>query len=192
MSNMLLNDNGVRNLLIDELNNKYKNDPDTRIINELGINNGESRVDVAVVNGIIHGYEIKSDFDTLARLPRQMAYYNKLFQRMTIVSSRKYYQQVYELVPKWWGIKIISHDGMRLIEKRKGRKQSAQDKDSLLRLLWKKDLEDFIDVMGYPKRMKKLKKHQLLEVFSEEADVYTIQQHVYKSLKTRENWRPDF
>ena len=189
---MLLNDNGVRNLLIDELNNKYKNDPDTRIINELGINNGESRVDVAVVNGIIHGYEIKSDFDTLARLPRQMAYYNKLFQRMTIVSSRKYYQQVYELVPKWWGIKIISHDGMRLIEKRKGRKQSAQDKDSLLRLLWKKDLEDFIDVMGYPKRMKKLKKHQLLEVFSEEADVYTIQQHVYKSLKTRENWRPDF
>lgn len=188
---MLLNDNGVRGLLIDELYAKYNNDPNTRIINELGINNGESRVDLAVVNGMIHGYEIKSDFDTLERLPRQITYYNKLFERMTIISSRKFYQQICELVPKWWGVKVISYDGTRLIEKRKGRKQTTQDKDCLLRLLWKKELEDFIDVIGYPKRMKKLKKHQLLEIFSEEADVSTIQQHVYKSLKNRENWRPD-
>lgn len=188
---MLLNDAGVRNLLIDELQSLYKHDPETRIINELGINNGESRVDVAVVNGIIHGYEIKSDFDTLDRLPRQMDYYNKLFQRMTIVVSRKYYHQVCDLVPIWWGVKVISADGTRLIEKRKGRKQSSQDKDYLLRLLWKKDLEAFVDVLGYPRKMKKLKKHQLLEIFSREADVDIIQQHVYKSLKTRENWRPD-
>ncbi|GGN64104.1 sce7726 family protein [Oceanobacillus indicireducens] len=188
---MLLNDKGVRKLLDKELQSQYRDDPNTRIINELGINNGKSRVDVAVVNGIIHGYEIKSDYDTLDRLPRQISYYNKLFQRMTIVSSRKYYQQILEMVPKWWGIKIISWDATRLIEKRKGRKQSTQDKDTLLSLLWKEDLEDFIDVMGYPKKMKKLKKHQLLEIFSREADVYTIQQHVYRSLKTRENWRAD-
>ncbi|GAB3790654.1 hypothetical protein GCM10028868_03630 [Virgibacillus kimchii] len=188
---MLLNDRGVRSLLLDELDTQYHNDPDTRIINELGINNGESRVDVAVVNGMIHGYEIKSDFDTLDRLPRQITYYNKLFERMTIVTSRKYYRQICDLVPKWWGIKIISHDGTRLIERRRGRKQSNQDKDSLLRLLWKKDLEDFIDVIGYPKRMKKLKKHQLLEIFSEEVDIPIIKKHVYEALKTRENWRPD-
>jgi len=188
---LLLNDSGVRNLLIEELQAIYGNDHDTRIINELGINYGASRVDIAVVNGIIHGYEIKSDFDTLDRLPRQMNYYNNLFQRMTIVTSRKYYQQICELVPKWWGIKTISYDGSRLIEKRKGRKQKTQDKDSLLSLLWKKEMEAFIDVLGYPKKMKKLKKHQLLEMYSREADVNTIQAHVYESLKTRENWRPD-
>ncbi|MBP1970771.1 hypothetical protein J2Z83_002907 [Virgibacillus natechei] len=191
VTKMLLNDTGVRSLLIKELHSQYDNDPDTRIINELGINNGKSRVDVAVVNGIIHGYEIKSDLDTLERLPRQMAYYNKLFERMTIVSSRKYYKPICETVPKWWGIKVISSDGMRLIEKRKGRKHDSQDKDILLRLLWKKDLEGLIDVLGYPKKMKKIKKHQLLEIFSKEADVNIIREHVYRSLKTRENWRPD-
>jgi len=188
---MLLNDADVRTLLMEELHSCYGNDPNTRVINELGINNGKSRVDVAVVNGIIHGYEIKSDLDTLDRLPRQIRYYNKLFQRMTIVSSRKYYQQICELVPKWWGIKIISIDGTRLIEKRKGRKQNAQDIDTLLSLLWKKDLEELTDVFKYPKKMKKIKKHQLLEIFSKEADIQTIQQHVYNALKTRENWRPD-
>lgn len=188
---MLLNDADVRELLMGELHLHYKNDPNTRIINELGINNGRSRVDIAVVNGIIHGYEIKSDLDTLDRLPRQMSYYNKLFERMTIVSSRKYYEQIRELVPIWWGIKIISADRTRLIEKRKGRKKGYQDIDTLLSLLWKKELEELIDVLKYPKKMKKLKKHQLLEMFSLEADVKVIQQHVYNSLKTRENWRPD-
>ncbi|WP_339217909.1 sce7726 family protein [Ornithinibacillus sp. FSL M8-0202] len=186
---MLLNDSGVRSLLLKELKSQYQNDPDTRIVNELGIQNGQSRIDVAVIKGIIHGFEIKSDYDTLDRLPRQMEYYNKLFQRMTIVSSRKYYKEICEMVPKWWGIKVISSDGTRLIEKRKGRKQTSQDKDVLLGLLWKKDLEDLIDVLGYPKSMKKLKKHQLLEIFSKEADVNIIQQHVYFSLKTRQNWR---
>lgn len=188
---MLLNDNGVRKLLLRELLAIYKNDPNTRIINELGMDFGASRVDVAVVNGIIHGYEIKSDVDTLDRLPRQINYYNQLFERMTIVSSRKFYQQVALLVPKWWGIKIISHDGSRLIEKRKGRLNKIQDKDILLKLLWKQELENFVDVLGYPKRMKRLKKHQLLEIFSKEADVAVIRNFVYQTLKTRENWRTD-
>lgn len=188
---MLLNDQGVRDLLLDELSVKYINDNDTRIINELGIDFGASRVDVAVVNGIIHGYEIKSDVDNLSRLPRQIDYYNKLFQRMTIVSSRKYYFQVKENVPAWWGIKTISADGSRLILRRKGRLRNKQDKDTLLRLLWKKDLENFVDVLGYPKRLKQLKKNQLLKLFSEEAEFQLIQSHVYESLKNRENWRPD-
>lgn len=188
---MLLNDQDVRSLLLSELSDKYRSDNDTRIINELGIDFGASRVDVAVVNGIIHGYEIKSDVDTLDRLPRQINYYNKLFQRMTIVSSRKYYSQIKDLVPPWWGIKTISADGSRLISQRKGRFKNKQDKDILLRLLWKQDLEAFIDVLGYPKKMKKLKKNQLLEIFSNEADLQLIQSHVYNSLKTRENWRPD-
>jgi hypothetical protein len=56
---MLLYDSDVRMLLINELEACYGDDPNTRIINELGIDFGASRVDVAVVKGIIHGYEIK-------------------------------------------------------------------------------------------------------------------------------------
>ena len=86
-----LNDKYYRELLIEELIETHSNEPDTRIIHELGIDFGSNRVDVAVVNGIIHGYEIKSDCDTLDRLPRQIQSYNKLFERMTVVTARKFY-----------------------------------------------------------------------------------------------------
>ncbi|NIK11151.1 sce7726 family protein [Alkalibacillus almallahensis] len=189
---MLLNEAEVRNLLLEDLNNELKEDEYTRIINELGIDYGASRVDVAVVNGIIHGYEIKSDLDTLDRLPNQISYYNRVFERMTIVSSRKYYEKVNELVPKWWGIKIISADGSRLICKRTGRRKNKnQDKSLLLKLLWKKDLENFVDIMGFDKKIKKLRKKQLLELFLQEAEIDLVRNYVYEVLKNREFWREE-
>lgn len=39
----------------------YANDPGTRIFDELGVRHGAARIDIAVVNGIIHGFELKSD-----------------------------------------------------------------------------------------------------------------------------------
>lgn len=188
----LLNDFKVRQLLIEELNNKYSNCLDTRIINELGLSHGEARVDVAVVNGIMHGYEIKSDVDTLYRLPRQMEYYNKAFERMTIVVSRKYVNKVKEIIPGWWGIKTISSDQTRLIDIRKGRKVSHQDPELLINLLWKKDLDNFVDYLGWEKSLKKKRKSQLLNLIISEVDFLTLQKFVYHTLKTRESWREDF
>lgn len=186
-----LNDLKVRELLLKELNAKYAGRNDTRIINELGLDFGASRVDVAVVNGIMHGYEIKSDLDNLNRLPRQIKYYNKAFERMTIVVSRKYLYEVKEMIPKWWGIKIISADKSRLIEIRKGRRVSTQDPEIIIKLLWKKELECLIDHLGLSKSLKKMRKKQLLSYLQEEAEFNVIKSYVYEVLKQRKNWRLD-
>jgi len=183
---MTLNDQDLRRVLLEELYLQYKDDKNTRIINELGIDHGASRVDVAVVNGIIHGYEIKSDVDNLYRLPRQISYYNKLFQRMTIVTTKKYYLKVREMVPPWWGILIISNDGSRLICKRKGRYRNQQDKKILLKLLWKRDLEGLVDYANLPKSLKKKRKHYLLNYFEEYLDIKEVQNFVYTILKNRD------
>jgi hypothetical protein len=185
----LLNDIKVRMLLLNELNSKYGECIDTRIINELGLENGASRVDVAVVNGIMHGYEIKSDLDNLQRLPRQMEYYNRAFERMTIVVGRKYLNEVKEVIPNWWGIKTISSDQSRLVEIRKGRKVSTQDPVLIINLLWKKELDGLIDHIGLPKSFKKMRKNQLLSLLLKEADFNVIRFYVYSVLKQRENWR---
>jgi len=186
----LLNDRKVRNLLLNELNEKYGDCPETRVINELGLDFGAARVDVAVVNGIMHGYEIKSDLDTLYRLPRQLEYYNRAFERMTIVVSRKYLEEVKHIVPNWWGIKTISLDQTRLINIRNGRKVSQQDPDLIIKLLWKKELEKFIDHLSLNKAFKKMRKNQLLAYLGQEIDFKVTQQFVYNTLKKRENWRP--
>lgn len=45
------------------------------VVEELGLFHGASRVDLAVVGRSLHGYEIKSDRDSLDRLEQQAADY---------------------------------------------------------------------------------------------------------------------
>ena len=66
-----MRDIDVRTVLAAEVARRYKGDADTLIIHELGVCSGDARIDLAVVNGKLHGYEIKSDADTLKRLPAQ-------------------------------------------------------------------------------------------------------------------------
>lgn len=54
----MLKDNDIRVTLIDELN-RINAQHDYRIIEELAVCDGEARVDVAVANGRLCGYEIK-------------------------------------------------------------------------------------------------------------------------------------
>lgn len=187
----LLNDTKVRRLLLNELNLEYSNCENTRIINELGLDFGASRVDIAVVNGILHGYEIKSDLDNLNRLPRQIEYYSRAFERMTIVVSKSHLLEVKEMVPSWWGIKTISKDKSRLINVRKGRRVSYQDSELLLKLLWKKELDGFVDELNLPKSYKKYRQGQLLSIIEDVADLVTIRSYVYDILKKRTGWRLD-
>lgn len=186
-----LKDSHIRAILMEQLNSLYKDALDTRIINELGIDFGKSRVDIAVVNGILHGYEIKSESDTLNRLPNQISHYNLLFERMTIVVDKKHLEEVSNIVPDWWGLTLVKKvkGTVSLVQKRKGRRKTSQDKEILLKLLWKEELEAFIDHIGYPKAMKRMKKLELLKVFNEEVKIEIVRPFVYEALKERQYWR---
>ena len=62
-----------------------------KIINELGILHGEARIDLVVISdGVMHGYELKSDIDSLSRLPEQMRIYNTVFSKVTLVVGKKH------------------------------------------------------------------------------------------------------
>src|SRR4051812_31334192 len=74
------------------------------VIEELGLNKGSVRVDLAVVNGIMHAYEIKSDVDSLRRLATQAEVYGKCFDRVSLVSGRKHFKLASAAVPQWWGL----------------------------------------------------------------------------------------
>jgi hypothetical protein len=75
-----IRDQDVRVGLRARLSALFSHDPGTLIIEELGVMNGESRIDFAVVNGEFHGYEIKSEMDTLDRLPTQSRLYSMVFE----------------------------------------------------------------------------------------------------------------
>lgn len=98
-----MNDEIIRTALLRHLARKYAAS-DTVIVNELKVARGSARLDLAVLDDRINGFEIKSDHDTLARLPSQVRYYSQVADRMTLVVGSRYLEKALTSVPEWWGV----------------------------------------------------------------------------------------
>ena len=103
---ILTSDRLIRTALKEVLDSKFREEPNTRIIEELGIVHGTARIDVAVVNGNLQGFELKSDRDTLSRLPEQMRVFNSVFDQVTLVVGKQHVFEAINMVPEWWGIVV--------------------------------------------------------------------------------------
>jgi hypothetical protein len=57
---LVVRDRDVREALHRKVLKEHHGDADTLVLDELGLRHGTCRVDIAVVNGYLHGYEIKS------------------------------------------------------------------------------------------------------------------------------------
>jgi hypothetical protein len=68
----------------------------------MGIWSGSVRIDVAVINGELTGYELKSDRDTLERLPLQAELYSRVFDRLILVVGKRHAKKAIEHIPEWW------------------------------------------------------------------------------------------
>ena len=81
-----LRDSDVRKAAYRRLLTHARACPDTLVINELGLDHGSCRIDIAVINGHIRGVEIKAGTDTLKRLPRQVAAYGEVVDKALLLS----------------------------------------------------------------------------------------------------------
>ena len=84
---------------------------DTIIVEELGLCRGSVRADIAVINGLMKGFEIKSDRDTLQRLLTQAMVYSRVFDTATLVTAERHVAGAMLALPPWWGIEVIGNDG---------------------------------------------------------------------------------
>lgn len=78
--------------------------PNTLVVEELGLVNATARVDIAVLNGCLHGFEIKSGKDTLDRLPEQLEIYSGSLEKLTIVCADRHLKRVRKMAPRWAGL----------------------------------------------------------------------------------------
>lgn len=99
----------VRKKLISDL---IANKNMEHVLEEFDIERGRVRADVVSIrNKLIHGYEIKSDLDTLMRLPEQVKYYNKVFSTVTLVVGSEHIVKALYIIPEWWGVVMARYDG---------------------------------------------------------------------------------
>jgi len=186
-----MKDRDVREALWARLSAEYYGDAETILLHELGLRGGVSRIDLAVLNGAIHGYEIKSERDTLERLPFQVAIYGQVLNFVTIVVAERHWAKALSIVPEWWGIMVATIEGSRvsLEQKRRPEENPQRDSRALLELLWRDEcvaiLQDASAIEGIRSAPKSLLRERILALFSSDQ----IDEHVLRSLKGRDRWR---
>lgn len=134
-----MRDIDIRRALLAEMDRLHPDKSDTLVVEELGMCQGLARVDVAVVNGTVHGYEIKSERDTLARLTSQAEIYSKALEFVTIVAAPNHIAGIEAIVPSWWGIWSAKQVGrnMQLTEERGAQRNPSLAANALVQFLWR-------------------------------------------------------
>ncbi len=187
-----MRDRDVRKALHAKVLAKHLDAPDTRVIEELGICWGTSRIDIAVINGKLHGYEIKSDADTLERLPSQMFAYNSVFDRVSIVVGGHHAERVLSIIPEWWGVKIASEGAKRAVHFEQFRWPSDNpcvDPFEVARLLWREEAFSILDDLGASQGMKGKSREALYRRLTTVLTSHELGAHVRWRLKQRSGWR---
>lgn len=167
----------------------------SKIFEEFSISHGLARIDIAVINDILHGYEIKSDRDTLKRLSEQMNEYNDVFDKITLVVGKCHLYNAINIIPDWWGIVIAKIDINRNVVFhiiREADYNPEQKGVSIARLLWREEalriLESQNKATGFRSKPRNLIYERLVSVLDKE----TLKEMVKDTLLiSRKDWRSD-
>jgi len=185
-------DRDVRTALHQKVLKDHHGDANTLVLDELGLRHGACRVDVAVVNGILHGYEIKSDADTLERLPGQVAVYSAVLDRSTLVVGERHVSKAEGVIPDWWGIKVVTagpRGGIHFEEVRRPRMNSEIDPIALAELLWRPEAADILRVLGASEVILRKPRAVLYRHLAETMPLCELRDAIRQRLKARANWR---
>jgi len=195
---LLTNDKTIRRalrcILDKELIRYRKQGHDAQIFEELGVQHGTARIDIAIVNGIMHGYEIKSDCDTLHRLPEQVEEFNAIFDKITLVVGKRHLYQAMHIIPDWWGVKMAKVDvakGVFFQTIREADTNQNQKGISIARLLWRSEALAILERQNEAAGVRGRPREFVYEKLAGVLDTDTLKKQVSSLLISREGWRSD-
>lgn len=191
---MRLRESDIRVALEQDIKGHFGDD-DTRIIHEMGLCRGQVIIDVAAVNGALHGYEIKSERDTLERLPRQAEIYSRVFDTVTIVTSGCHIPRATDLIPGWWGVIQVAagtaDEGAKLQTVREPEINATVDPMSLAQLLWREEVLELLETLGLARGFRSKPMNAVWRHLASSISLDDLKEYVRSTLKSREGWRSD-
>lgn len=168
----------------------FINDSNSKVVDELSLPVAKARIDIAVINGSLHGFEIKSASDTLQRLPSQIDAYTKVFDYLSIVTENKYHERILDIIPSWIGLIVCNEKkGVKTIKQvRKAKLNKSKQGFYIAKLLWREELIDCLTEYQIPFK-KKDRNWLLCEALSTNLDVNAVSFVVREKLKKRVCWK---
>lgn len=188
------NDILIRSAFRIQIRRKYNNN-NTMVVEELGLEHGSVRVDLATIGKTLHGYEFKSDMDTLGRLPRQMERYNEIMDKVTLVVGKNHILNAIKIIPDWWGITLVKIDpnNQKTVFQpiRKAVINKNKDNLAIAKLLWRNEALSLLEEIGLAKGLRSKPNIQLYKKLAVSLTQKDLLNKVKKILITRDNWRSD-
>lgn len=177
-------DRAVRTLLKHHLANAH---PGTAMVflDELGLCQGDVRVDVAAVNGELSGFEIKSPADTLARWPKQRRIYSKVVDRAWLVAPEKTLAAAQ--APAWWGLMRIveTRDRLGLRVVREAGVNPSPDPFSIACLLWRDEAITALEEFGLDRGVRTKRRRLIWQRLADQLPLDDLRRAVRAALKVR-------
>lgn len=188
----MLNDALIRAGINSKLLKRHHANPQTLVVEELGLEHGKSRVDVAVINGLIHGYEIKSDADDLSRLPYQIEIYSRALDKLTVVTGDRLAARCESTLPLWCGIVRcrVGPRGAKNFETiRPTRQNMGVEPLSMAMLLWRNEAIEALRETGCSSLLLRQSRDVLYREITRQLSHREIRRLVTQTLKARTDWR---
>lgn len=185
-----MRDIDVRHALRRSLVERFAAESDTLIVEEFGLLEGSARIDMAAINGALHGYEIKSEGDTLHRLPRQVELYGRVFDYVTLVRSERHGPTSEDIVPDWWGINVACKSRWVSLEVvRDAYRNPVVDPASVAGLLWRSELLSILEARGLDAGVRSATRARMGDRLAASLVAGELGCVVRDALRARSDWR---
>ena len=170
----------------------HRTAPNTIVVDELGLAHAKVRIDVAVINGCVHGYEIKSSKDTLSRLPMQLNLYTQCLEKLTLICAPRHVAKAQTMAPDWCGIieaQKGNRGGITFETIRRSRKNPDVDPVQLAHLLWRPEAIALLSKYVPEAKLGKLPRRELYKSLSELLSVPELTTAIREFMQRRQTWR---
>lgn len=189
-----MRESDVKQGLLKYFQERHNDSSEMLVVEEVCLNQGRTRADVVVVNGHLHGFEIKSPKDSLARLQRQLLDYRAVFDEVTLVIGVKHLTGVLGEIPGWCGILLASPlaGAVSIEEFRPSRQNLERDRHALAQLLWRPEALEVLKRHGCAKGVLSKPRPVLWQRLADSLSTDDLSAEVRAALCRRPSkWRAD-
>ena len=182
-----MRDSDVRRATKTWLSAEYAHDQGTRIVEEMSVWSGSVRIDIAIINGSLSGSELKSDRDTLERLPHQVDLYSRVFDFLYLIVGKRHAEKAEKLLPDWWGVKIAvnGNTDVELLSHREAKLNPCPDPYLIAELLSKEEAVAVLEAFGIEKGWRSKRIRLIHERLANELPLDELKAQVRAILKQR-------
>ncbi len=172
----------IRRAVLQQIDTEHGRAGDTVVKEEFVVRHGAARVDIAVFNGRMEAVEIKSDNDTLRRLPGQIEMFASVFDTLTLACGLRYSETLLRDAPTWCGVIELSERGQRAL--RSADQSPLQEPRHMVKLLHRSETLNALQALGVRPRPS-AKRRDLYEELLRTVDLTRLRRIVLTTIKLR-------